>query len=262
VGTTPGQTEPRFPGFDVTEQAHTWDATTARVVLKRLVPPSPMKFFTAEEIPTARALVDRLLAQDGEPRVPVLEEVDRRLAVGDGDGYRYSDMPDDATAWKKSIAGLDDDARAASGEAAFADLGRNRQMQIIERVRLDKGLWHGMPAQRVFGLWMRYAARAFYAHPWAWNEIGFGGPAYPRGYKNLGIDRREPFEVAEVHAADPIPWVERVEAARIRHEDALCHEGEPEGSESKQQTSNGANGPQPGTEQDSNHEAAVEDQLR
>ena len=27
---------------------------------------------------------------------------------------------------------------------------------------------------------------AFYSHPWAWNEIGFGGPAYPRGYARLG----------------------------------------------------------------------------
>ena len=29
-------------------------------------------------------------------------------------------------------------------------------------------------------------ARGFYSHPWAWNEIGFGGPAYPQGYMRLG----------------------------------------------------------------------------
>ena len=39
----------------------------------------------------------------------------------------------------------------------------------------------GCPAGRVFALWMRYACAAFYSHPWAWNEIGFGGPAYPQG---------------------------------------------------------------------------------
>ncbi len=33
----------------------------------------------------------------------------------------------------------------------------------------------------------------------AWQEIGFPGPAYPRGYKNIGIDRREPFEVRDAH---------------------------------------------------------------
>ena len=55
-------------------------------------------------------------------------------------------------------------------------------------------------------LWMRYACTAFYSHPSAWNEIGFGGPAYPRGYKNIGLGRREPWEVAEVDADDPVPW--------------------------------------------------------
>ena len=29
----------------------------------------------------------------------------------------------------------------------------------------------------------------------AWDEIGFPGPAYPRGYKNPGVGEREPFEV-------------------------------------------------------------------
>jgi hypothetical protein len=65
-----------------------------------------------------------------------------------------------------------------------------------------------MPAERLFSLWMRYACSAFYSHPWAWNEIGFGGPAYPRGYKNLGLDRREPWEVAERDEEDPVHWAE------------------------------------------------------
>jgi hypothetical protein len=58
---------------------------------------------------------------------------------------------------------------------------------------------------RVFDLWMRYACTAFFSHPWSWNEIGFGGPAYPRGYANLGIDRREHWEVQEVPVRKPSP---------------------------------------------------------
>jgi hypothetical protein len=65
---------------------------------------------------------------------------------------------------------------------------------------------------------MRYACTAFYSHPWAWNEIGFGGPAYPTGYKSLGVDGREPWEVAERDAFDPEPWAHRVERARRRHD--------------------------------------------
>jgi hypothetical protein len=69
----------------------------------------------------------------------------------------------------------------------------------------------------VWSLWTRYACTAFYAHPYAWNEIGFGGPAYPRGYKNLGIDRREPWERPERDARDPVAWADKVERARKAH---------------------------------------------
>ena len=43
---------------------------------------------------------------------------------------------------------------------------------------------------------------AYYAHPIAWNEIGFGGPASPRGYVRLDMDKRDPWEAAEAHG-DP-----------------------------------------------------------
>ena len=62
--------------------------------------------------------------------------------------------------------------------------------------------WHGLNAAHVWSLWTRYACTAFYAHPSAWNEIGFPGPAYPRGYKNPGVDARESFEVADVIPSD------------------------------------------------------------
>jgi hypothetical protein len=71
----------------------------------------------------------------------------------------------------------------------------------------DSDSWHGLPASHVWSLWTRYACTAFYAHPWAWNEIGFGGPAYPRGYKNAGLGKREPWERPERASHDPVPEV-------------------------------------------------------
>jgi hypothetical protein len=198
--------------------------TTTRVVLSRLTPSTGEHFFTAAESPTVRALLDRLLAQDDEPRVPVFELVDQRLARRQGDGYRYSDMPEDPEAWRGSIAALDADAAGRYGRP-FHALERERQLRLVDDVRTAKGSWHRLPAIRVFSLWMRYACSAFYSHPWAWNEMGFGGPAYPRGYKNLGFDRREPWEVVDHDAADPVPWAERIEAVRRRHADGLTEGG-------------------------------------
>jgi len=38
---------------------------------------------------------------------------------------------------------------------------------------------------------------AYYGHPTAWSEIGFGGPASPRGYVRMDFDRRDPWEATE-----------------------------------------------------------------
>ena len=205
MGATPGGRGDRFPGFDVLGEAGTWDAVTAGVVLARLAPPPPLRFFGVREEAVGRALVDQLLDQRDEPRVPVLEVIDARLAEEQTDGWHYADMPEDGQAWCDSLHTLDEDAEERFGEG-FPELDWARQAELVDAVRqAGDADWHGMPAARVWSLWTRYAASAFYAHPWAWNEIGFGGPAYPRGYKNLGLDRREPWEVPDAHPGrDPL----------------------------------------------------------
>jgi hypothetical protein len=203
-GVTPGGRQARFPGFDVLAQSEHWDQVTAGVVLSRLGPPSPLRFFTEDEEAIARPLLDLLLDQRSEPRVPVLEMIDSRLAEGSTDGWRYEDLPEDGQAWRDTLRALDADARDehGSGSAECSDDTRTALIQAVQDLGTEK--WHGLPADRVWSLWTRYACTAFYAHPWAWNEIGFSGPAYPRGYKNAGVGRREPWEVADREDLDPV----------------------------------------------------------
>ena len=211
---TPGG-KGRFPGFDVLEEVDRWDDVTAGVVLARLDPQPEVSFFTVTEQATADALFDQLLGQDREPKVPVLLLVDRRLALGQTDGWRYEDMPEDGQAWRQTLAALDDEARSRHDER-FHRLSWEQQGALVQAVH-DADTWHGLPAAMVWSLWTRYTSTAFYSHPWAWNEIGFGGPAYPRGYKALGINKREGWEVADHHNADPVSFAERVERAKRCH---------------------------------------------
>ena len=94
----------RFPGFDVLDQVDAWDDVTAGVVLARLAPPNDLGFFTPHERAVAAPLLDLLLAQDSEPRVPVLALIDARLAIGETDGWHYDDMPQDGQAWRDTLA--------------------------------------------------------------------------------------------------------------------------------------------------------------
>ncbi|MFB7668233.1 gluconate 2-dehydrogenase subunit 3 family protein [Kitasatospora sp. NPDC056138] len=204
-GTTAGGSNPRFPGFDVLSQADTWDQTTAGVVLARTSLQPALRFFTPAEEAIAGSLFDQLLAQWDEPKVAVLQMVDARLAELQSDGWRYEEMPEDAEAWRRSLHALDQDAGERFGGAGFAELTRSRQSDLIQAVQdLGGESWHDIPAGHVWSLWTRYACTAFYSHPWAWNEIGFGGPAYPRGYARLGIGLRERWEAPDQAPTDPV----------------------------------------------------------
>jgi Gluconate 2-dehydrogenase subunit 3 len=196
----------RFPGFDVPGQARHWDQATEDLIEARVrTSPQAVTFFSADERGCASALLNDLTGQDGDAPVPVLAMVEARLAAGETDGWRYDDMPEDGQAWRDTLGYLDADARARCGTsfAEAAEAGRHALIQAVQE--LGPKDWHGLPAGHVWSLWTRYACTAFYAHPAAWAEIGFPGPAYPRGYKNIGVDKLEPFEVRDAHPSiDPV----------------------------------------------------------
>jgi len=198
-GITP-QHRGRFPGFDVLDSVDAWDDVTAGVVLARLALPGELAFFTPDEVAVAGPLLDLLLNQDGDPRVPVLALIDERLAVGETDGWHYDEMPEDGQAWRDTLRWLDNDAAASFYGRGFGELIGDEQAELVQAVQdlaKDGKQWHDWPAVHVWSLWTRYACTAFYSHPWAWNEMGFPGPAYPRGYLNPGVNARERWEVAE-----------------------------------------------------------------
>jgi hypothetical protein len=187
-GTTP-QLHGRYPDFDVLEQAKHWDEVTRRVVLDRVERVPEIGFFIPAEAATLTAFCDVLLAQDAEPRIAVLNYVDEKLGNGERDGFQFFDMPDDGDTWRLVARGLDE---AAGGDYAAAR--RREQEEICGRFAeadLHAGVWAGLNVGRAWSVVTRYALEAYYAHPWSWNEIGFGGPAYPRGYARFGSPHLE-----------------------------------------------------------------------
>jgi hypothetical protein len=194
-GTVP-QGRGRYPEHDVLASAEHWDAQTRDVVLARVRDVPELRFFGPREAAVLRPLLDVALGQDAEPRVPVLELIDAKLARGEGDGYRYADMPEDGETWRRVAANLRADGFLDGDREAYVGRWHDGELE-----------WHDIDAAKAWGVVMRHALSAFYSHPWAWNEIGFGGPAYPRGYMRMGIGDhigREPDEGAEAFDADPV----------------------------------------------------------
>jgi hypothetical protein len=187
-GTTP-QGRGRYRDYDVLASAGHWDEVTRELVLARVNDVPELTYFSAEEAEVLRAFLDVALAQDAEPRVPVLEMIGAKLARGEGDGYRHADLPEDGETWRRVAAHRRADGFLAGDRTAY-----------VARLHAGELEWDDLNSGRAWGVVMRHALSAFYSHPWAWTEIGFGGPAYPRGYMRMGVGDhvgRDPHEGAE-----------------------------------------------------------------
>ncbi len=130
-GTTP-QMIGRYPDYDVLASASDWDEATRKVVIARLGPAAELCVLHGGAAPTLRAFCDVLLAQDAEPRVPVVEMIDEKLAGGRLDGYEYEDMPDDRETWRLVLRGLDATAQQWHGKQSFAECAAADQEGIVK----------------------------------------------------------------------------------------------------------------------------------
>ena len=204
-GVTP-QMHGRYPDYNVLDEADHWDDVTRRVVLERVEHTPPIRFFTEREAHTLGAFCDHVMAQDREPKIPVLNMVDAKLFAEELDGFHYADMPSDPETWRRVARGLDAAARQHGSEtfAAAADEVQHNVVDAFAQGQLHGEIWDELPAARAWSVVMRAILSAFYSHPWAWNEIGFGGPAYPRGYARLGAGQRENWEGAPAFERDPV----------------------------------------------------------
>ena len=204
-GTTP-QMHGRYPDYDCLEHIEHWDAQTRKVVVDRIENVPELRFFDGTEAAALEAFCDLALAQDGEPRIPVLAFIDDKLAQGRLDGYQYADMPDDRDTWRLVARGLDEVARTrgATSYAAAPDHVREAVSDAFAEGTLSGAVWEQLDQKHAWAVVMRSILAAFYSHPWAWNEIGFGGPAYPRGYARLGVGLSEAWEGEEAVDIDPV----------------------------------------------------------
>lgn len=204
-GTAP-QMRSRYPDWDVLAHVDQWDAQTRHVVLARVNDPPTIRFFDAAQAATLHAFCDTVTAQDQQPRIPVLEMVDDRLTNGRGVGYRYADLPPDGELWKRVADALDDDAHARAAKT-FADLDETGRLAIVKAFAdgdVHGPTWQTVNVAHAWSVVMRDVLTAFYSHPWSWNEIGFAGPAYPRGFSRLAPGQRETWEADEAFTLDPV----------------------------------------------------------
>lgn len=198
----------RFPDYDVLSkrQGPSWNDKTREVIARRLSIGSQPKFFTADEFLTVLAVADRIVPQPPtRSAIPVAGLVDHKLHLAQSDGYRLAGTPGDREAWRRGLQALDAEAELAFG-GRFHKLPEGQQDLLLKRMQkgeLRNAAWSPMTSDAFFKMRLaRDLVLAYYAHPTAWSEIGWGGPASPRGYVRMDYDERDPWEAAEVRDGD------------------------------------------------------------
>jgi hypothetical protein len=198
-----------YPGYSTMAQKKSWDRATRDVVSKRVEETPPIRFFSPLEAAVLDAVIDRVMPQDDRCQartIPILSVIDQRLYKNSLNGFRYEDMPPDQEAYRLAIKAIDQMARTRFKQP-FVKLTVHRQELILKSLHDGKpdpqhAAWKRMPVHRFWALLMEDCVTAYYSHPWAWDEIGYGGPAYPRGYMRLENGLPEPWEKPE----QPYEW--------------------------------------------------------
>ena len=195
-----------YLGYDVLDkqQTQSWDDLTRAVIQRRLAGVPGRRFFNEHEWRTVTAVADRIVPQGDRSvdfRILITPWIDDAIARGTGDGFRHAAMPPLQTAWRCGLQALDDEARQKFGHV-FSELDisqRDAVLSTVESGEVASAQWHAIPPRLFFNtILVKSIVGVYYAHPTAWSEVGFGGPASPRGYVRLGLDKQDEWE-AQAH---------------------------------------------------------------
>ncbi|CAL79962.1 conserved hypothetical protein [Bradyrhizobium sp. ORS 278] len=193
----------RYPHYDVLAKRNgaSWNDKTREVIAERLSVTATPLFFSTSEFLLLEAIAARIVPQPStRPPIPVAALVDRKLHGDIADGYRTDGMPRHREAWRRGLHALEAEALAAF-QRPFVELSEATQDELLRHAEagaLKAADWGDMRCDGFFKRRLLHdIVLAYYAHPTAWSEIGWGGPASPRGYVRLDVNDRDPWEPAE-----------------------------------------------------------------
>jgi pimeloyl-ACP methyl ester carboxylesterase len=149
---------------------------------------------SVEQLALLRAVLQRVLPQPTDASIDLAARLDRQLAAGKGDGWRYALLPADAEAYRTGLETLDELARQQEGHP-FLALDAEKQDRI-----LAKAAEGPERLMRWFEDLRADAVKLYLAHPATLARLGYSGiadggqTASMRGFVRLGMGERESWE--------------------------------------------------------------------
>lgn len=188
----------RYPGFDILKEKDEWDPHTREIVLKRLGPFPEPEFLREDEVEMIKVIAGHLVYDNrGENMDYVVHHLDQTLASDIGENQRKPEAPKAKDLIRWGLRYIEDLAQTEH-KTKFLELDAGKQYEIIASLQTGKARqipeWNRVPQKELFKKLVTEVVSAYYSHPTVWSEIGYGGPAYPRGYVRVGHGLTDPWE--------------------------------------------------------------------
>lgn len=193
-------TQTHYPGFDVMNEIEAWDPHTQSVVSQRLERTPRHQFLSPDEVATLRTVLGHLLYEDrGEILGYIVSHYDQRLGSKVGESQRREQVPKEADLVRWGLAAFEAMAHHRHGKP-FTQCDVQQQFDLVSQ--LQRGNWETaqipeyslLPQKELFKKLLSLAVEAYASHPAVWSEMGYAGPAYPRGYYRIERGVTDPWE--------------------------------------------------------------------
>lgn len=188
----------RYPAYNVLQEKEAWDHHTREIVLRRMGPFDKPKFLTEDEVNLLKSIAGHLV-YDNRPDILayVVHYFDSKLAADIGEDQRKPGVPKEKDLIRLGLRAIQHLSKAVHG-ANFPELAANQQFDLLAALQRGQAPvipdWQRVPQKALFKKLVSVIVGAYYSHPVVWSEIGYGGPAYPRGYVRVEHGLTDPWE--------------------------------------------------------------------
>jgi hypothetical protein len=187
-----------YPTYDVLSQQEHWDEHTRAIVLSRTSREREYQILELTEAETLRALCVVLIDDERAEIIQyVLCHMDESLASATGEGERKVGVPKAEQLLREGMQVLERACQTFYLQPFY-------KLDIAEQRRMVKDLSEGnlrvlvedmaFPQKALFNKLLNLTLDAYCSHPTVWSEMGYGGPAYPRGYVRTEGEELDPWE--------------------------------------------------------------------
>ncbi|WP_126425031.1 gluconate 2-dehydrogenase subunit 3 family protein [Brevibacillus marinus] len=187
-----------YPSYNVWDEHEHWDPHTREIVARRRTPVVSYAFLTREEAMLVQTLAGVLTDEYRQEVLTfVTQHIDQLLRNPVGEGQRRADLPEKKTLYRSGLGGINELSHRLY-RTDFIGLKQEQQEQLLSLIESGQApqtpAWMQVAPKDFFKILLFDVVSAYYSHPLVWSDIGYGGPAYPRGYVRVEKGLTDPWE--------------------------------------------------------------------